>query len=241
MRGNALATLNRPAAACVDYLIARRYMDSSPTCRRGLERSGVNMDDLNYMIDYLWMQKYGHCSFLLEYCDQGSLDDLLRIKIKEGELFSERFILHSMEGVGRGLSWLHYGMNHPEAEKAAAVRGWNMTCHLDVKPQNIFRSSRSNHPTYCRIVLGDMGCSVSSNDIASGEAQANLQQFGTPAWYPPEGLVNIVGPGKTHYGTQTDIWEVGATAHTLCRRIFLPERDVLTQSGSGKITGGGYS
>lgn len=34
---------------------------------------------------------------------------------------------------------------------------------------------------------------------------------GTPEWYPPEGRIEMVGGSRTRYGSETDIWQMGAT------------------------------
>lgn len=50
---------------------------------------------------------------------------------------------------------------------------------------------------------------------------------GTPEWYPPEGLADQVGAHRTRYGTETDVWQMGATIHSMCRLVTRPDRHLL--------------
>ncbi|CAK1357875.1 unnamed protein product [Cercospora beticola] len=156
-------------------------------------------------------------SLILEYCDGGSVDDLLDKAIKAKRPISEVIIWNILYGAAAGLAFLHDGIKtitpgteHPKTPN------WNTICHLDIKPQNLFISRTGGIAGLPRVIVGDFGCAVSLKEIQNGQEQEREQPCGTPAWYPPE------GKGKISYGTKTDIWALGLTIFCLCRLTYNP-------------------
>ncbi|KAK4554981.1 hypothetical protein LTR86_007747 [Recurvomyces mirabilis] len=174
-------------------------------------------------------------SMILEFCDQGSLEQKLKDKVNRDSKFEERYIWHTFLSMAQALAFLHHGISAPGDRPG---RGWDMIWHLDIKPCNVFLSSTHIPGSLPRVVLGDFGCSVTESSVRSGMEHPRLQGYGTPDWYPPEGLPQIAGPGRTRYGPETDIWQLGAMIHTLCRLIRSPDRTMVT---SGNSCGRAYS
>ncbi|KAK0786100.1 hypothetical protein LTS16_008520 [Friedmanniomyces endolithicus] len=185
--------------------------------------------NLNRMFEHWWDDTRSSVSFILEYCDQGSLSSMIDDMLERRRSFSEDFAWHTMIGVSKGLAFMHSGIGDPAHEQP--VPGWNAIFHLDLKPCNIFFSSSGQRGRYPRVVIGDFGCSVSANDIGHGKEDPHRQPYGTPNWYPPE------GHAKTRYGAETDIWQCGAIISVMCRRANKPHHRYLE---SGDACGHGF-
>ncbi|KAF2769996.1 kinase-like protein [Teratosphaeria nubilosa] len=192
---------------------------------------------LNRMVEHLWSEDKGFVSFILEYCDGGSLESMVKEQQRKGRHFKENFLWHVLAGIGKGLAYLHHGIR--DATKDKKIAGWDSICHLDLKPTNIFfqYQGKDTHP---RVVIGDFGCSITSSDIQLGMEHARLQVCGTPDWYPPEGRPEIAGR-NTRYGPETDIWQMGATIHTIAHFIPAPDVSIYEFTNEWSACGTRYS
>ncbi|KAF7188052.1 Calcium/calmodulin-dependent protein kinase type 1 [Pseudocercospora fuligena] len=185
--------------------------------------------NLNTMVEYKISDQRQLGSLILDYCDQGSLEDRMRSMAKDRGSFSEPAIWNVIQGVASGLAFLHDGIINVEPGKhPAKPKDWDTMCHLDLKPCNIFMHSIGGLGGQVKIILADFGCCVSLSDIEGGREGAIAQPCGTPIWYPPEGDVRK----PKSYGTKTDMWQLGATIHVLCRMLIdryspVPDREVL--------------
>ncbi|KAK3719695.1 hypothetical protein LTR37_004232 [Vermiconidia calcicola] len=193
--------------------------------------------NLNYMITYLWGYGNINCTFILEYCDNGNLAEQIQKYRAQRRGISEDFAWHVLLSISHALAFLHQGIKNGAVEQGPK-RDWNTLCHLDIKPCNIFLSTADQEGPYPRVVLGDFGCAITKSDIVFGMEHPRQQAAGTPQWYPPEGLPQIVGPHQTRYGPATDMWQLGATVQALCRLLDMPDRDRLA---TGRPAGGNYS
>ena len=191
--------------------------------------------NLNTMITHKILKEGMLVSLILDFCDVGSLTDLLKSAMQTGNRIPEIMMWNIMQGVASGLAFLHNGIKEIEpGQMPEKVYGWDTICHLDIKPQNIFMHSKGGLYGLPRIVLADFGCAVLLSNITSGEEQAMAQPCGTPEWYPPEGDMN----NPMFYGTKTDMWGLGVTIHVLCRLLPLPR---LHQYSRDNVCGSAYS
>ena len=62
---------------------------------------------------------------------------------------------------------------------------------------------------YSRVVVGEFGCAMPVKFVVMSIEHPRVQMCGTPDWYPPDGLAEIVGPGRLSRGDHTNIWQVG--------------------------------
>lgn len=141
--------------------------------------------------------------------------------MQQNRPFDEGFVWHVLHDVGKGLAYLHGGITDA-ARQTHSQRGWDMICHLDIKPANIFMSSRGSDGTYPRMVLGDFGCAVTRRDIESGREEPQNHRHGTLDWMPPHSRGDVVGPRNRGYGWHTDVWQLGAVAAAMCRLTHAP-------------------
>lgn len=95
--------------------------------------------NLNFMAKFMWKEDMGFCSFILEYCDGGSLDSMMKDRLRMQKNFSEEFVWHTIVGIAKGLAFLHHGIRDPV--KDGPDDTWNTICHLDLKPCNVFFST----------------------------------------------------------------------------------------------------
>jgi serine/threonine protein kinase len=174
---------------------------------------------LNKIIDFEVSSPSSDAVLILEYCDMGSLLDYTRAASQSRTPISEAMVWNVLQAGGKALAFLHEGII---GDRQAS--NWDPIAHLDIKPQNIFLSSEGGRNAYPRVVFADFGCAVKASDIVRGRENPTVQDVGTSEWYPPEGI------GQTpfqYYGPMTDIWQLGATAHTVCCFLIKPDRNAL--------------
>lgn len=180
---------------------------------------------LNIMEEYFWNSSRTQITFILEYCDNGTLDDIIQVCRRRRSTISEGFIWHVVLSIAKALAFLHHGVDATRSG-SRAVTHWNSVCHLDIKPKNVFLSNSGRSSAGYSVVLGDFGCAVAQSDIYNGLASSRRQQAGTPGWTPPE----------SRYGPGTDIWQLGAVVQVLARLLSLPDMSRLgTRSPVGSV------
>ncbi|TKA65186.1 hypothetical protein B0A55_10751 [Friedmanniomyces simplex] len=108
---------------------ARRSLATSEFQALNRPRRSVN---LNRMITHLWDDRARFASFILEYCDKGSLSGMIDDMVKRQRRFSDSFAWHAMIGIAKGLAFLHGGIK--DAAHGRPNPGWNAIFHLDLKP-----------------------------------------------------------------------------------------------------------
>lgn len=162
----------------------------------------VKGDNLNYMKDRYWSSS--SLTIILEYCSAGSLEDRIT---GSTHATSEAFCWHTLMGLAKALTFLHYGTR--DALREGPVKDWNALWHLDIKPCNVFLSTSGQRGPYPRIVLGDFGCAVSASDILEGREDPQRQPAITRGWEPEE-------YGR-YYGSRTDIFMMSGVVHCLAR------------------------
>ncbi|KJX92492.1 hypothetical protein TI39_contig5844g00001 [Zymoseptoria brevis] len=184
-----------------------------------IKQSGISTN-LNILAEFQASNHSPEAIVILEYCDMGSLEGLIKSYISKGRCSPEAMAWNVLLGVGKALAFLHHGDSGQGRDPT-----WDMTFHLDLKPCNIFLSSTGGRYGFPRVVLADFGCSVKISQVVRGEEHLFFQMCGSSDWFPPEGVGQTPLP---HYGVKTDIWQLGATIHALCLGIYAkPNRMVL--------------
>ena len=127
---------------------------------------------------YIPANDNGQAQLLVEFCDRGTLQDMIvnYIKYNErhphhmGNYLPEAFLWQVFESLASALAYIHYGVaandlrNPPEPKHP---KEWPMILHRDIKPENIFLKSakprfaqvlpnpRQTSTAYPQVVLAD--------------------------------------------------------------------------------------
>lgn len=180
-------------------------------------------DNLNAIVESEISEARRQCFIILEFCDLGTVEDTISSFRKRGIRGAESSAWNLMAGVANGLAFLHHGLVNGRQVEA----NWDPICHLDLKPCNIFNSSKGAKNGHCRIVLADFGCAIAESDVERQIESPFMPECGTPGWYPPEGRME--GHHTVpYYGPKTDMWQLGATLHVFCKVLERPDRRYLS-------------
>lgn len=171
--------------------------------------------NLNLMVDVAFRRGHnlGACVMILEYCDAGTLQDLIEHHNRNENPIHEGFLWHTLKSITNGLSFLHSGRLSTNSQ---LIDGWDPIYHLDIRPANIFLSTEGQRGPYSRIVIRDLGSVVSQKQINRGRINPHHPPEMCEAWEPPEG-----NGGRGLYGSFTDIWAAGGVIHCLSYFIDL--------------------
>ncbi|KAF2710953.1 kinase-like protein [Pleomassaria siparia CBS 279.74] len=116
-------------------------------------------------------------SVYLEYCDSGSLEDLIARYMEANEAFPEAFLWHLIAGLAEAVQYCQYGPASSSASSSNPMEQddgpipWDTVYHCDLEPSNVLLDSSQiiNIKTpYPRIVLCDFGISTTREDIMYG-------------------------------------------------------------------------
>ncbi|KAH7319022.1 kinase-like domain-containing protein [Rhexocercosporidium sp. MPI-PUGE-AT-0058] len=189
---------------------------------------------------------------IIEYCPQGTLDDLLDMRKERNIRFEEMTLWHIFECLVDGCSVLEYGMeltydplNRVAAVPAAYVAGPSLTTivHRDLKPTNIFTGARSaSHVSVPAFKIGDFGGAQEWHKIFANTPNLwpsttyavnhrKIRRRGTRGYYTPESFHPAwnyndyrVSPICGKFGSHTNVWQVGAIMYELaCFNLGPPE------------------
>ncbi|KAF2492242.1 kinase-like protein [Lophium mytilinum] len=144
----------------------------------------------------------------LEHYELGALDTLIERYKRRSMLLPQGFLYHTLGELSKALCFCVHGY----LPGGAAPVVWNTIVHRDIKPGNVFLSTRGDG-LYPRVVLGDFGCSVSERHIKEGIASPLVSRQ-APAFAPPE---------APSYSTRSDVFQVGLVLHCMARLIAVPD------------------
>ena len=155
----------------------------------------------------------------MEYCQGGSLQDLINERISTKTPISEQYIWSILFQLASALLYCHLGLQADDTGRVSSDRRniaqWNPVLHRDIKPGNIFLLSHSENALDC-VRLGDFGLGyVLQNDTAP-ETYA-----GTAQYLAPE--INRTSTRSIHWTEHCDIFSLGCMVYALC--TFKPPFD----------------
>ncbi|KAI4958137.1 hypothetical protein J4E86_003733 [Alternaria arbusti] len=121
-----------------------------------------------------------------EYCDHGTLADLIKIWNEHGELLPESFVWQVFEALVAAVQYLHHGP-YPYNE---AAYNWDPITHRDIIPSNIFLKSDtqvipSDYPI--SIKLADLGCAITNSEMEAYNYTLRDLPLVADQYRPPEG------------------------------------------------------
>ncbi|KAA8565112.1 hypothetical protein EYC84_010861 [Monilinia fructicola] len=172
-------------------------------------------------------------SLYLEFCDLGSLNDLIncfaqRIHTNEAAYVPERFVWHAFCGLCDALAYLWGGksfLSDKMVGGAVPKKGWKPILHRDMKPDNILIRSRNNLSSqkYPYLVISDFGLAT---DDPTEIAQRGGGMAGSRYYFAPEilwpsvprdpRLLDFFPPGQSHT-FESDLYSLGVCIHNLCK------------------------
>lgn len=164
----------------------------------------------------------GHASLILEYCEMGNIQSMINTNGMEDAIVAEGFVWHVVASVTKALCFLHEGVDVYKHD-ATPIDSWNPICHLDIKPDNVYLTNKHRNADYPRVVLGDLGCAVTRDDVVSGRVNRECPHQFTPSIVPPENrLEGDISRWKGKYGLVTDMWQLGGLMQVMCTKAHQP-------------------
>ena len=131
-------------------------------------------------------KKHSRIYIIMEYCEGGDLNQLIKRCKKTGEYIAEDIIWKIFTQVLLAIHVIH---NHKEGK----------ILHRDIKPSNIFLDKDNN------VKLGDFGLSRELSD----QSKFAYSHVGTPYYMSPEQI------DETKYNEKSDIWSLGCFLYEL--------------------------
>lgn len=180
------------------------------------------------------LQNPQEASLYLEFCDRGSLKDLIeqyamRIGTREEALVPERFVWHALIGLCDGLSYLYGGRSFATDKNARydpqPLPNWAPILHRDMKPDNILIRSRStiNSIKYPYLVISDFGLAGDDPDDIhqkSGSCMGTAHFFAPELLHRPwprDGEAVMWFPKGQRHSLSSDLYGLGLCIYNLCR------------------------
>ncbi|KAI1156384.1 kinase-like domain-containing protein [Nemania diffusa] len=167
-------------------------------------------------------------SVYMEFCDRGSLHDLIweyseKRKSLNPDRIPESFIWHAFLGLADALAYLQTGESYISMSPEK-INGddWKPIVHCDIKPANIFLRSRdtpgSTKPFYT--LLSDFGLM----EFEQKDQQAPCASYGTVEFHAPELAFHPFPQddqmrlmASPHTG-KSDVWALACTMFCMCER-----------------------
>ncbi|KAI9800909.1 MAG: hypothetical protein M1833_003046 [Piccolia ochrophora] len=143
-------------------------------------------------------------SLFTEYCDLGTLDELIARFATHRRLIPEDFIWHVFTSLIEGLVYCHTG--HTSSNMVSHYThkpGWLTVLHRDLKAGNIFLQTCATSP-FPQVKLGDFGMAI----------RADNPMFHDTAY---AGAITVMPPETPKFSEQGDVWGVGVNMQVMCR------------------------
>lgn len=149
----------------------------------------------------------------MEYCEGGSLQDLINDRKKEGTLLSEKYVWTVAYQLASALLYCHFGLRVNDEGHVSSdpnnILPWTTILHRDIKPANVFMMNHSE-TALDSIKLGDFGLGyVLQNDDHPGT------YVGTAQFLAPE--ISRLSADPIRWTTDCDMFSFGCTLYTLCK------------------------
>jgi hypothetical protein len=192
-------------------IIVVRYTHSRRTCiEKRIRPSAIRLGDIQReirimqqvrahpnivcILDYdLNHRTLGYGSVFMQHGELGSLDALIgRFRARRKWIADEGFAWKVLWDLCIGLAYLWTGQDAMTVRQVAAAgeivmpkRGWSPIIHRDVKPSNVFLtwhdSLNVDTCPYPTVLMGDLGCAVTAQDVGVGAAlPQNDVEFAPP-------------------------------------------------------------
>jgi len=173
--------------------------------------------------------RVGYGSIFMQHCELGDVDGLIEQYSKRHErLPDEGFLWKVMLDISVALAslWTGHSASHIrdrviEGKTTTEMPDTQCTriIHRDIKPANLFLTEvsldgKSMH--FPRVVLGDLGGSVTLADMHAGRVNVDSQSIFTPEYSPPE---------APRYFARSDIYQLALSVQCLARMSTTPDTD----------------
>lgn len=143
-------------------------------------------------------------SIFMDFCDLGSLNDVLENHAKHHKGIGEGFVWSAFKQLTNAIGYIQYGIEDT-VQGGHRDYKWRMILHRDIYPRNIMLKKRHDGSPYPRVILGDFGVSV----VVESEGMAPGHYNGRdPYWAVPE---------APNFGPPSDIWCLGAVIQDMVR------------------------
>ncbi|ORY59589.1 kinase-like domain-containing protein [Pseudomassariella vexata] len=167
----------------------------------------------------------------MEYCDRGSLSNLIQVyqqskTTHQQHFIPESFIWHAFVGLADALYFLKTGESYISTPiHSNQGKKWTPIIHRDIKPDNIFLRSHdtpgSKKPLY--VLLSDFGL-ASPDDKDPSVARKPSGVRGTPEFHAPELCFQpFPATHQMDYQAQphtakSDVWALACMMFAMCER-----------------------
>lgn len=171
--------------------------------------------------------RLGYGSIFMQQCELGDVEGVIEQYFRRRErLADEGFLWKVFWDISLALAslWTGHSATHIRdraiAGKTTTEKGdqeYTRILHRDLKPANLFLTAQSldgkpmHHP---RVVLGDLGASVTMDDVRSGRVNPNKQSCWTPQYSVPE---------FPKYYARTDMYQLALTIQCIARTHNSPD------------------
>ncbi|MBU7587430.1 MAG: protein kinase [Nostoc sp. TH1S01] len=188
------------------------YVATNPQMRERFLREIDNTQALNHpnIIKLLNSASYnGNFFFTLEYCDGGSVVDLMQ---RRGGKLSINEAISIIMQVLDGLEYAHQA-EIPYVKLADGSFGWGRgLIHRDLKPSNIFITNNNGERT---VKIADYGLAKAFDQAGlSGQTRSGTKA-GTPAFMPRQQVINF-----KYAKPEVDIWATAACLYFMLTGAF---------------------
>ncbi|KAI0016188.1 protein kinase-like domain-containing protein [Xylariomycetidae sp. FL0641] len=195
---------------------------------------------IHYVAGYVCEKPSFAATVYMEFCDRGSLKDLLRAykrrkKAHRRDWVPESFVWHALVSLADALAYLQTGRSFAcrALGPGDAPRKWRAVLHRDIKPDNVFLRSRdtpgSKKPFY--VLLSDFGLMSWADEDGKRAGKGPLSMAGTPEYQAPELAFDpCPAPHQTAlmaapHSPRSDVWAVACMMYCMCERDDLAHMD----------------